>query len=505
MSSNVAVSKETRRAPKVASLPSLHKVLASFYQSFWATGLVIRSYTEILDAVLDENIQLATQDDAYKAQYWHDLLEHIRDPNSKDFRDPESLQVAQVLARHKPDEIVKELAAGSKYMHGPIMEQWKNKGEYYSTVFRGHKWLYDIARRGAQKLSIAEKGSILRSLSFLDASQPMYTLPELHYLTPEDPKIFGQDGVIMPALQRLSFITPISGGMLYLIEKVLQQAKNVTGVWQRMTDKYGRDTAEVEYRYYFCSLMQVRHKFIEHFGHPSTLSNGQHVSFKMRDILKDIPFIPLWNALWLKAKSRALGPARSKHSLSKWVLKAFALAIKQLGIDPKDIITVAAKASFPLEIDYKAISKATQYSRLALAWGCKWAHGLYPSESLEALQVFEAERESQQMPDGDGDIILGDAMSNPYDLSHLEAHGAYIDVKDYAEMASNPPEGQNCGICVEDYSGGEDDCVRISACGHFFHHNCINAWMNSVLANSNTCPECRAVICVERREIRAKE
>jgi hypothetical protein len=499
MSSNVVISTKTRRVPKAAIIPSLHKVLAPFYQSFWATGLVIRCYTRILSDVLDEITQLATRDDTYKAQYWQALLECLRDATSKDFRDPESLQVAQVLARHKPDEIYQELAAGSRYLYGPMFEQWENKGEAYSTVFRGHKWLYDIARRGAPKgLSESDQASLRQSLRFLDASQPMYTCPELHYLTAKNPKVFGKDGVIMPALQHLSFITPNSDSMLYLIEKVLRQAKNVNDVWERMSHKYGHDTADVEYRYYLCSLMQARHKFIEHFSQPSSLSNGVEVSFKMRDILKDIPFVSLWNALWLKAKSNAQRPAHGNHMfLYKWVMKHFTHEIKQLGIDPQDTIKAAKKACFPLEIDFVDIRRGTQCTRSALDWGCKWAHHIYPAESLEAIQIYIAERESWQTPDSDGDILLEGTIP--------EAYGACINVKDYAEMASNPPTGQNCTICVEGYSKGEGDCVRVSACGHFFHENCINAWMNSVLANSNTCPECRTVICVERREVRAKQ
>jgi hypothetical protein len=187
-----------------------------------------------------------------------------------------------------------------------MFEQWENKGEAYSTVFRGHQWFCDIARRGALKrLPTSDKASLQQSLHFLGASQSMYTLPELHYLAPEDPKVFGKGGVIMPALQCLSFITPNSCSMLYLIEKVLRQAKNVSDVWERMTSRYGHDTAEFGYRYYICSLMQARHKFIEHFGEPSSLSNGAEVSFKMRDILKHVPFVSLWNAVWKQAKSNA--------------------------------------------------------------------------------------------------------------------------------------------------------------------------------------------------------
>jgi hypothetical protein len=201
MPSNFVVSKETRRAPKFASIPSLHKVLAPFCQSFWATGLVIRCYTRILSDILDENTQLAIRHETCKAQYWQALLECLRDPISKDSRDLESLQVAQVLARYKPDEIIQELAAKSECLYSSNFEKRENKGEAYSTVFTGHKWLHDTARRGAPRdLSRADKASLPENLHFLNALQPMYTCPELHYLTPENLKTFGKHGVIMPTL-----------------------------------------------------------------------------------------------------------------------------------------------------------------------------------------------------------------------------------------------------------------------------------------------------------------
>jgi hypothetical protein len=108
------------------------------------------------------------------------------------------------------------------------------------------------------------------------------------------------------------------------------------------------------------------------------------------------------------------------------------LEIKQLGIDSKDTIKAAKKACFPLEIDFVDIRRGTQCTRLALDWGCKWAHHLYPADSREAVGIFAAERESLQTLDSDDrDIKLEDTV--------LEAHGACIDVEEYVEMASIPP------------------------------------------------------------------
>ena len=53
-----------------------------------------------------------------------------------------------------------------------------------------------------------------------------------------------------------------------------------------------------------------------------------------------------------------------------------------------------------------------------------------------------------------------------------------------------------CSICRNGFSHGEI-CRRIRACGHFFHHACIDSWFDR---NHQTCPICRAPLTVENQE-----
>nr|GMD71729.1 E3 ubiquitin-protein ligase ATL6-like [Ipomoea batatas] len=54
-----------------------------------------------------------------------------------------------------------------------------------------------------------------------------------------------------------------------------------------------------------------------------------------------------------------------------------------------------------------------------------------------------------------------------------------------------------CAVCLNGICGGER-CRKLSACGHCFHVDCVDAWLQS----HSTCPLCRAQVSdhVFRRE-----
>jgi hypothetical protein len=491
MSSDMIASKERGRAPKAVSLTCLETALAPFYDSFWATGLVISSLTKIITAIVDESVNLASCDETYQAQCWQEMLRELRDTRSKTFKDPESLRVAQKLAHLKPIEVIQELASKCRYMNGPVWQQWEKKGDFYSTVYRCYKWLYDCARRCT--IPPAEKNHFLQTLGFLGASQPLYTCPELQYLYPEDPKIFGKDGVITPALKRLSMKTSDDTGILYITEIVLRQAMNVADVWKQIDGQRRSSTADFEYTQYISSLLKARESFIEHFSQPSFLIDGRQTSFEMREAIKNIPFVELWNALWKQSK---LCAAKGRHkSLRNWVLRSLHAESKRLGVDTQYLINAPHAKDFSVQADFTAARHGVQLSRIELAWGSQWGRFLYPSESVAAAEASMVEESRHQAAGDDENVIVEEVMQYTYDLSHLEAQGPCIDASNYSDAVCAPPTEQDCGICAEGYTDNCADgsqpmgqCVQLSACGHYFHHVCISTWMNSILANSNLCP-----------------
>lgn len=56
---------------------------------------------------------------------------------------------------------------------------------------------------------------------------------------------------------------------------------------------------------------------------------------------------------------------------------------------------------------------------------------------------------------------------------------------------SKPPEKlETCAICLEDPQQG--DTVRVLQCGHSFHRECIDRWLNK---ENKACPVCKADAC----------
>jgi hypothetical protein len=57
------------------------------------------------------------------------------------------------------------------------------------------------------------------------------------------------------------------------------------------------------------------------------------------------------------------------------------------------------------------------------------------------------------------------------------------------ELMETQDEVKSCPICIQPLSGGEEDPVVKTLCGHYFHEDCMAAWI--MLQSPATCPLCR--------------
>jgi hypothetical protein len=111
--------------------------------------------------------------------------------------------------------------------------------------------------------------------------------------------------------------------------------------------------------------------------------------------------------------------------------------------------------------------------------------------------------ESEDDEDEDGQPDIGDVAT--LEPTTLEAYGPTINVDDDVTTAVTiTPTDQQCMIYLQDYvsSRGEGRTVKLSICGHYFHHDCIGDWANGTKPNSNRCPECRVEFSVRKRTVR---
>lgn len=97
-----------RVPPATVSLPLLNIALEPFHGSFYGTKLIIEAFDSTL--VRAEARVNPAKNGKEMCSRWQHLLERHRDPDSRSFRDPESLQVAQVLARYNGVDVCQEMA-----------------------------------------------------------------------------------------------------------------------------------------------------------------------------------------------------------------------------------------------------------------------------------------------------------------------------------------------------------------------------------------------------------
>jgi hypothetical protein len=124
---------------------------------------------------------------------------------------------------------------------------------------------------------------------------------------------------------------------------------------------------------------------------------------------------------------------------------------------------------------------------------------------------YEEQRGPEALPDPE---ILGIQVTPPERPDEeLRAIGKRIPAANFCRPAITVPEDTGCSICVGDVTidpqGSEDSTKEkempvITACGHYFHLACLDAWTNdSAMRTSNQCPECRAEMCEARSRLSA--
>jgi hypothetical protein len=83
--------------------------------------------------------------------------------------------------------------------------------------------------------------------------------------------------------------------------------------------------------------------------------------------------------------------------------------------------------------------------------------------------------------------------------------GPPIDTEMFCQSTSTVPTGTVCSICIADVTSDADEADQkpvVTTCGHYFHEQCLDAWVNdSAMSKSHTCPSCRAVMCEARPRI----
>jgi hypothetical protein len=513
-------------APAPIVLPSLNFVLRRFHGSYHTTATALIAFDWIMKYATNEF------GDAERTSAWQDLLADLRDPNQVPlYRDPESLQVAQALSRLDPLVVLRELSANT---HAGCEIISKRVSGASTDVPCGGYWLAACAKLGLGTPSTPAQELFVQHVDHLSFPQPVYAGPDTtgmavatHSIA--EAMIFRPNGILWSAATLASRGDTME--LFNLVQCIVRIAMDVADVWTFTLDEGIREVRDFPpWKWYYFGMRHSREIFA------AVITNYPEepqdlLSYKVRDALKTVSFVVLWDWLWQNARdlcevyrAEDNDPVdRLQFDLNRVVLLPFSKMEFISNTELRADMTAAANQEFdestylrpskhPVLIDFEDIDE-TNLGHLECHWGRRFYGDELPrgfSTDLETVLAIEVEMRANA--GANAIAIPEEFLVDIEDEAELEAFGPLIDPAKFATVVgeASQPEGQNCTICAEPYEPYElykveQRCLRLENCGHYFHEDCLADWMNGVARNSNLCPECREQICVERRKVRVKE
>jgi hypothetical protein len=506
--------------PPAVQLSSLDKALEPFYGSYHGTRIVIITFSAIME------VSKILSTDADRLRVWHRLLEGLRSLTQKLYRDPESLQVAQILTRANALEVFGEVASNA---HAECREIFASHVGSYSEVDCQDGWLIGCAKMGEVDASNQKYASFVLHLDHLATPQPLYECADNEDKSRArftDSDIFGVAGVLLPSF---SFATREEGsrdlgGLMRMLTRV---AMDIADVWEYTLRHGHRQVTELPpFKWYEMGLPFARKSFMSLIRDCADELEDT-LTHQLRDLLKSVPFVVVWDWLWQKARdlSVTLDPIVTElhsflythvyESLSSLATPVFwngqaqqhdAIVLQYWrAIDLRTVPWPPSRPlGYPVLVDLEAISTTIAH-KMERHWGRRfYGDELPPGFSTDHGLVDEFLAIVQAAHEEDDESVPDELQQDINDGAEVEAYGPPINPLDFADVVSeaNKPPEQNCTICAETFQS-EANCMKLRDCGHYFHHLCICYWLNGVTANSNLCPECRAQICSDRRPVRA--
>lgn len=492
------------------NLDSLNQALEPFHDSYSHMRLVLLSFCEVLQLTSSyASTQSTLPPIDYQRQIyelWSWLLASLRDPRTDEYSDPESLQVAQHMAKQNPIKIWLELEAHvlRNMLGGEPSEILEEQGPWYTVVDRGSKWLVECAILGLTNTSIAPDAShdTIQRLSAVATCGLKYGSAESSPPGAMRHGIFGPGGVLWSVMEAFA---RDHRGIEETLRIVHDQAMNIASIFVHSLEHADQPTEELpSYNWYAHGLADARHKFISLVQDRDPFGR---IPQYVRNELKDVHFVRLWDAIWQIAEQLASAsdydPFYLPVELFEWIaddvddllphLGSWASKEQRVAMVARTIwwrpTTMDGRAMFiprndyadplPLAtIDVEDISHRQDLPESVNGWG-------------ERFYEFDEEDQEELVMDFD------EAVS-------LEAYGPVLDPSNVAAVATVKPEDQRCTICLEDHihSHGDGRTMKLNTCGHMFHYECIFELLNGTSANSNLCPECRGQFSEQRRKVR---
>ena len=513
-------------------LTSLDEALRPWRHSYTHTDRILDVFASFLHRVYEcyEEYPDALPSTEYQQHIhapWIQTLQCLRDPEAFRYSDPESLQVAQLMIKQDPVRIWFELDSHVRQgiLGGNPVESVMDIGQWYTKVPRGRKWLVECATLSLSEepLRSKEKDTATANLAAVATCAPIYGLAEWSSDLAHSHELFGPGGVLWSVMEVFTREPGHSSGIVGILDMVIQQTLSVALLFRYSLQHDDRlSHQQPAYKWYARGLEEARTKYIYSVEcqDPQAL-----MPYHVRNGLKNVHFIELWDAIWEKAydlsRTFTSDPLVLEIYMFLWAVQQMrlpysdprpwipganvALIVEKrckeyeiniegvLNIAPDDIYNFDTPpnhfhiSKFSNQIDVEAIlrSRGPRFSSTARG------HRFY--EGYDDPDVADTDDEEDENLDLAFD-----------DTADVEPYGPPLDLIDLAATTTTVPEDQCCTVCMENHfhTTGDRGTMKLNSCGHLFHYNCIFEWLNGTSSNSNLCPECRIQFSEQRRPVR---
>jgi len=292
-------------------LSTLNQALLPFRGSYHCTRIVIGVFSNLIDDLCS----LEAPTDAELQEKWQDELTGMREEPE---RDPESLQVVQILSRFDCREVWNELKTHLHNLNGDWHETYLSKPGSYWCVRRVNAWLVGCAELHETGAQSSKDELFLRHLDHIARPQPRYERADVVRESEREkpnPQITGPWGALMAAI-RSAFQVSNTYALRALVRFLFRDATKVADIWT-YTDTQGiRESDELPpYEWYAIGLQLSRADFIDTIQDFAEAEEDM-LPHQLRDILKIVSFVDSWDRLWAEAKdfcARTYNPSTRLH------------------------------------------------------------------------------------------------------------------------------------------------------------------------------------------------
>jgi len=495
--------------PEPRYIPELSNAIERSLDAPYGSQLVLRFFAGILSQrEADEYCLVYTP----TPQRYDDVcatIPELVDPEAPQFQTRQSVRrvLPGIFYRGQYSHVVDEYIHQTDLMSGEVL--W-DKGEGYTTVTRGVKWLVECALIRLPD-GIAYYAGTRTALQQLLTPQPKYNSSKDyqegdHFITMK---------AIQPALRLFTMWPRCDEASIdSLVGIVMDIALNVAAIWDRNPCWYP------SYATYLGGFVQARARFKNIVEATPSLHGCQAevLPYHTRAALRKIKFRDIWDDLWAEAFALTMDKPIADH-MYQGVMDQFARAMiqsKSQTVDMKALLIGMwrdGRLQFRTWIEMpEAVSSPSadgirkgEFGGIPRTLAQRQTIGTdtYDSDEIHAFWCANDWQTDNGENTGDdseyGYNLDTKTLRNLYGRAYLEAYGPVMHPLDHARWDLDIPQDQLCVVCLETHGllG-----AKMSACGHYFHFACIKEWMNDTSPNSNLCPECRAQICNERRKVR---